>query len=533
MRKVMKLRTKFMLLVIIVVLISLGIVTFLTTSWMTRNIENEAKTNIMNVAEITAHSKEIITELKRKDPDKKIGPYVDLQLKSLDQIQYIIVADMNGIRYSHPISNRIGEKFIGGDEQKVLQYGDTYISEATGTLGKALRAFTPIYDDESSKQIGFVSVGTLIERVSHLKVLAVRFFIFMAMGGLGIGIIGAFILANNIKKILLGLEPDEISRLYYEKSSILNAIHEGLLAIDCNNRITLINDSALKILKIKDKFNKEDLLGKDVEDFIPTTRLKEVLESGVSEFDRVQKLDDAVIMTNRVPVKDREKVVGAVASFRDKTELTHLAEELTGVRQIVEALRANNHEFMNKLHTILGLLFMEDIEEAKKYITKITDKQQKLVNFITSKLQDPTIAGLLLGKFSRADEKDIYFKVDEDSKLNKSHGTINSSILVTIIGNLVENAMEAVNKHAGSEKYVYLLIREEEDGIEIEVEDSGVGIDEHNLDNVFKRGYTTKAGSEGMGLAIVKEIIDSFGGVININSEVNVGTVFNVYLPKK
>jgi sensor histidine kinase regulating citrate/malate metabolism len=532
MQKVMKLRTKFMLLVIIVVLISLSIVTVLTTSWMTKNIENEARTNIMNVGEMTAHSKEIISELKRKDPDKRIGAEIDLQLKSLDQIQYIIVADMNGIRYSHPNPDRIGEKFIGGDEKRVLQKGETYISEATGTLGKALRAFTPIYDEESGKQIGFVSVGTLTERVGNLKILAVRFFILMALWGLGIGIVGAFLLANNIKKILLGLEPDEISRLYHEKIGILDAVHEGLVAIDKNNRITLINDSALRILQVKDKYKKSELLGKDVEDFIPNTRLKEVLESGISEYDREQKINDTVIMTNRVPVRDRGKVIGAMASFRDKTELIHLAEELTGVRQIVDALRANNHEFMNKLHTILGLLFMEDTEEAKGYITKITDKQQKLVNFITSKVQDSTIAGLLLGKFSRASEMDVYFKIDEASSLEKSHGTISSSTLVTIIGNLVENAMEAVNKRGGSEKYVYVMIKEEEEGIEIEVEDSGIGIDEQNLEVIFKRGYTTKEGSEGVGLATVKETIDNLGGFIGINSEVNVGTVFNVYLPK-
>lgn len=532
MRKVMKLRTKFMLLVIAVVLISLTIVTMLTTSWMTKNIESEVRTNIMNVAEMTAHSKEIITELKRKDPDKRIGADIDLQLKSLDQIEYIVVADMNDIRYSHPNPNRIGEKFIGGDEERVLKKGDTYISEATGTLGKALRAFAPIYDDESGRQIGFVTVGTLTERVGDLKILAVRFYILMALWGLGIGIVGAFLLANNIKKMLLGLEPDEISRLYHEKISILDANHEGLVAIDSNNRITLINDSALNILQLKGKYTKTELLGKDVEEFIPTTRLKEVLESGVSEYDREQKINDTVIMTNRVPVRDGGKVIGAMASFRDKTELIRLAEELTGVRQVVDALRANNHEFMNKLHTILGLLFMEDIEEAKSYIAQITDRQQKLVNFISGKVQDPTIAGLLIGKFSRAREMDVYFKIDEASKLEKSHGNINSNTLVTIIGNLVENAMEAVNKRGGSEKYVYVMIKEEEEGIEIEVEDSGVGIEHQNLELIFKRGYTTKEGSEGVGLAIVKETIDNLGGFISINSEINAGTVINVYLPK-
>ena len=532
MRKPLKLQTRFTLLVIIVVLISLSIVITFTTSWMTRNIEDEVRTNIINVANMTAHSKEIITELKKKDPNKKIGPYVDSLLTSLNQIQFIVIADMEDTRYSHPDVEKIGKKVMGGDEERVIDKGESYTSEARGTLGRSMRALTPIYD-ENNKQIGFVIVGTLIENIEKSKALALQFFLLMGALGLVIGILGAVLLANSIKKSLLGLEPQEISRLYNEKISIMDALHEGLIAIDDDSKITMINDSAVKIMHLEDKHSKSELIGQHVEEVIPTTRLQGVMETGISEYDKEQNINDTVIMTNRVPIKDNGKIKGAIATFRDKTELTRLAEELTGVKQIVDALRANNHEFMNKLHAILGLLFMDEVEEAKKYITTITNKQQKLVDFISSKVKDPTIAGLILGKFSRANEMDIDFKIDEASWLKKYHSNINSSTLLAIIGNLIENAMEAVNRGSKNNKYVYMRIEENETSIEIEVEDSGIGIKEENLEKIFQRGYTTKPGSGGVGLDIVKEAVENLGGTIQVNSEVNEGTIFSVYLPKK
>ena len=532
MKKIMKLQTKLTLLIIIVVFASVSIIIFFVTSWMTTNIESEVKTNIMNVAEIVAHSPEVKKALEMKDKNKIIGVDIDTLLKEVNQIEYIIVVDMDEIRYSHPDPQLIGEKFVGGDDIRVLKNGETYISEATGTLGESLRAFTPIFDMDNNKQIGFVAVGTLTQSIATSKHKAVIYLIFITLGSLIVGIIGAFLLARNIKRTLLGLEPQEITKLYNEKMSIIDAIHEGLVAIDKHGQITLINDSALKILQLENKYNKDQIIGQKMDVLFPTTRLLSITELGIPEYDKEQNVNDTLIMTNRVPIKDSQKVIGAIATFRDKTEVTQLAEELTGVKQILEALRANNHEFMNKLHVILGLIHIGELEEAKKYITNITEKKQKLLSEVTNKIKNPTIAALILGKFSRAKELKINLIIDEATNLENNIRNISNNVLVTIIGNLIENAMEAASKSIKEDRYVNVRIQEATKEIRIEIKDSGVGIEKEYINTIFERGYTTKLGSSGVGLSLVKDAIDNFKGQITVVSQLNEGTIITVILPR-
>ncbi|MCJ7690103.1 MAG: ATP-binding protein [Clostridiaceae bacterium] len=533
MRKAIKLQTKITLLIIIVVAMSISVIIFFVASRMTRNIESKAKTNVMNVAQMMAHSKVVSIALDKKDPDKAIASYVNMQCKTLTQVEYITVADMEGIRYSHPNAEMIGKKFVGGDEYRVVENGDTYVSEATGTLGKSLRAFVPIFDSENNRQIGFVCVGTLTNSIENAKHTTILYIIIISLGGLAVGIIGAFLLANNIKNILLGLEPEEITRRYNEKMGIIDAIYEGLIAVDSKGQITLINDSAIDILDFKNMINKIDIIGQSIEDIFPTTHLVTVLKTGVCEFDKEQRINNTIIMTNKIPIVDKGKIIGAIATFRNKTNVTKMAEELTGVKQIVDALRANNHEFMNKLHVILGLIYMGGLEEAKKYITNITVKRQKLLSLVTNKIKDPTIAALILGKISRAKELGIHLVISEEVNLASTHKNIDSNDLITIIGNLIENGLESVNKCDNENKFVKVRIEEFDDRIEIEVEDSGVGIEAENINKIFKRGYTTKPGSEGVGMALVKETIENLKGEIVINTERNNGCTVAVILSKE
>jgi two-component system, CitB family, sensor kinase len=529
MRKAMKLQTKITLLVIIVVFISISIIMSFVVSWMTGNIENKARTNIMNVAETMAHSREIVDELKAKDPNKKIAPYVDMQLKNLEQIEYIIVADSEGTRYSHPNPEMIGKKFAGGDEYKVVKNGETYISEATGTLGKALRAFAPIYDEESKKEIGFVSVGTLTESIETAKHTAILYIILIGLGGLLAGAIGAFLLANSIKNTLMGLEPDEIAKLYNEKMGMLDAIHEGLVAVDAEARITLINDSALNILHFENSINKDNIIGQNVEMVIPNSRLFNVLETGKSEFEEEQRINNTLIMTNRVPIISRGKVVGAIASFRDKTEVTKLAEELTGVKKLAWSLRAQNHEFMNKLHTISGLIQLEEYDEALQFISDVAKVRSNISNILTENIKDASISALLLAKYNKAEECRVKLKIDESSRLTRLPEHITPEEIISIVGNLIENSLDEV-KNDGS-GLVYIKILQNEDFLNIVVKDNGGGIPIEHRENIYKQGFSTKDGQRGHGMYIVKRIIDESNGTINF--DVDEGILWDITIPMK
>jgi two-component system, CitB family, sensor kinase len=527
MKKAMKLQTKLTILVIIVVFVSITIIIPFVASWMTENIESKARTNIMNVAEMTAHSREIVDALEAKDPNGKIGPYVNMQLKNLEQIEYIIVADREGIRYSHPNPEMIGKRFVGGDEYRVEQKGETYISEATGTLGRSLRAFTPIYDSENKREIGFVSVGTLTHSIERAKHTAILYIILIGFGGLLAGIVGAFLLANNIKNTLLGLEPEEITKLYNEKMGILDAIHEGLVAVDHRARITLINDSALSILHLENRVDKKDIIGLNVEEVIPNTRMVNVLETGESEFEKEQRIHNTIIMTNRIPIMNRGKVVGAIATFRDKTEVTRMAEELTGVKKMAWSLRAQNHEFMNKLHTISGLIQLGDYDEALEFISGIVKSRKNISNILTENIKDSSVSALLLSKYNKAEECRVKLKIDKDSKLTKLPEYMTSDEIVSVLGNLIENSLDEV-KNDGT-GLIYVKIVENENFLNIVVKDNGGGIPVEYREKIYEQGFSTKDGQRGHGMYIVKQIIDESNGIIKF--DVDEGTLWDITIP--
>lgn len=525
-KKPMKLQTKLTILIIIVVFMSISIIIFSVASWMNRDIESEAKTNVMNVAEMVAHSTEIIDALKIKDPNRNIAPYIDMQLKTLEHIEYIIVADTEGIRYSHPNSNMIGKKFMGGDELSVLKKGETYISEATGTLGKSLRAFAPIYD-ENNGEIGFVCVGTLIQSIGEAKHMAILYIILTSFVGLTVGIVGAFLLSNNIKNTLLGLEPDEITKLYNEKMGILGAIHEGLIAVDNKGDITLINDSALNIVHYENNIDKNDIIGKNIEEIFPTTRLNTVLETGECEFEKEQIINNTVIMTNRIPINDRGKVVGAIATFRDKTEVTRLAEELTGAKKMAWSLRAQNHEFMNKLHTIARLIQLEEYDEALQFISDVAKSRNEISSILTQRIKDPSLSAILLSKYNKAEESRVKFKIDEESNLKSLPKHMTSEGIVSIVGNLIENSLDAVSNDGNGE--IYIKIEEKKDFLQIRVRDNGPGIKEEYIDKIYEQGFTTKEGQRGHGMYIVRKIIEEANGRIEV--KLDKGVIWDITIP--
>lgn len=529
-KKQFKLQTQITIFTIIIVVIAIYTTIYFTTRWIMSSIQQEINTNIMNIAKVIANSPNVVEEMKSGDYyQNTIQPFVKKILTDTNQVEIIVVADMEGLRYAHPNPQRLGEKFVGGDELRVVKTGESYISEATGTMGTSIRAFVPIYDWQNHQQLGFVMVGNLTQTVAEIKKQRVITIILASFVGLFLGIIGAILLANSIKKNLLGLEPEEIAKLYVEKKGMLEAIHEGVIAIDSDEKITLINDSARKLLRIEET----DIIGEKVTKLFPTSRLPEVLKTGVAEYDREQMVNDTIIISNRVPIENGEKTVGAIATFRDKTMITRLAEEVTGVKQIVEALRANTHEFMNKLHVILGLIEIKEFEEAKKYIIHTSKNQQQIMTLVMGKIKDPTIAGLLLGKISRAKELGITMNITSDSYLEKREGKITSSILITILGNLIENAMEAIGLSEKEERVIEVHLMESKKKIIIKVKDTGIGIPKENVSCIFERGFSTKTLSRGIGLSLVKNTVENLGGSIEVTTRVHEGTEFMAILPKE
>lgn len=517
-----KMKNKIIFLVVSLIIITLLTVGVIIERVVVARFENRLGQHALDIAHSVAEIPEIKEYVGKPNGHLVIQPIAD-EIRKKTDAEFIVVIDMNRIRYSHPVPERIGKTFVGGDEGPVLQ-GREYTSKAVGTLGPSLRALVPVYKD--GRQVGAVAVGIMITDVNAMIWSLRRWIILAIILGLVIGVIGANFLAENIKKAMFGLEPYEIATILKEREAVLESVREGILAVDKKGRITVLNNEARRLLGIY-----KDIKGEDVSLYVPNTRLKEVIKTGQAEYDQEQRILNARILTNRVPIKVNDEVVGAIASFRDMTEVRAMAEELTGVKKYVDALRVQNHEFLNKLHTISGLIQLGENDRAVEYILKVSNFHQNIISFITRRIKDPSVGGLLLGKSGRCRELGIDFNVDRDSFLGPSKN-IDSNTLVVIIGNLIENAMEAVLKVKKGKRKIYFSIFDESNRVFITVKDTGPGIPDEIKDRVFEKGFTTKKDEDGgYGLYLVKSLVESYNGEIYFDSVLGRGTEFTVNLP--
>ncbi|MDT8900572.1 DcuS/MalK family sensor histidine kinase [Anaeroselena agilis] len=521
----LNLQTKIAILVCGVVALALLVTNILITRHIAATVEAGIGENAADIARIMARSPLVIASLEGGPGTPDIRAFAK-RIRKATNVEFIVVMDMNGIRKTHPNPTIIGQHFVGGDEVAVLKEGREYTSVAKGTLGLSLRAFTPVFAADG-RQIGAVAVGILLHDIER-EIDRARSIIYLAVGvGLLVGVIGALALAANIKKTMFGLEPFAIARLVEERNATLQSVREGIIAVDKEARITVVNDEAKRILS---KAGLDvDLIGRKVTERIANTRLQEVLESGRVELDQVQNINGVEILTNRMPIKVDGQVVGAIATFRDKTEIRLLAEQLTGIRAYAEALRAQTHEFMNKLHVILGMVKMECYDQLAAYINSIAQARRTETGFVTAQIRDPVLAGFLLGKLSRARELGAELVLEPSSCLPAPADPETVHELITIIGNLVDNALDAVAN--ANRKRVALQIAYEGGELTIAVTDSGPGIDPGVSDAVFAKGFSTKADDRGLGLYLVKCSLDRLGGRVSLAAGDDGGARFTITIP--
>lgn len=522
----LKLSTIIILLVCLVVLVSLLITDLLITDYTGENIRNQLEEKATIISRTVAESQIVKKGLQGEVDQDKIQEYA-MTIQEKSNVLFVVVMDMNGIRMSHPVPGRIGKHFVGGDEDRVLQ-GEEYISTSMGTLGKSLRAFTPIYD-ENQKQIGAVAVGISLKAVqdsiqqSHKRVIIGSIF------GMLVGIIGAFLLAKYIKSSLFGLEPHVIARIHEERNRMLYSVREGIIAIDKENTIVLVNKSARQIFQRAGLMNQEPV-GMKSNDFLPGTMLNQVLKEEVTDLDEEQTINGVSIITNRVPLVVKDQVVGAIATFRDKTEVNQLAEQLTGVQTYANALRAQSHEFMNQLHVLLGLIKMEDYEEVNHFISKLVQHQAHEVGNVTSYIKDPTVAGFMIGKMSAARESHVHLTIECKTEIPQPKNSENSHDLITILGNLIDNAVDSV--WGSTQKQIDVSLSYIDELLTIKVADTGKGILQNTYEEIFQKGVSTKEGNHrGFGLYLTKQSVEKMEGSIDVDSDAEQGTTFTLIIP--
>jgi two-component system, CitB family, sensor histidine kinase MalK len=485
--------------------------------------------HVENIANIISTSQTIIKEIQNPTPQNIASIQATTeQSRALTQTDFIVIFNMQGVRYSHPNKNEIGQFIVGGDEQRALN-GESYTSIAKGTLGNSIRAFRPIINDKN-QQIGVVLVGQTLKKINHLASRASQPIWLSLFASLTIAIILAYLLSRNIKKTLYGLEPMQMAQLFEERNAIIRTVKEGIVVINRNGLITQVNNEAIRILRIEN--DKENIIGLPVDDIFPNTRLHEVMMSESAEYDCEQNINGVVILTNRTPLFVNNVLVGAIASFRDMTEVRKLAENLTGVNRYADALRSQSHEFNNKLHVIYGLAFNDNKLELIDYLEKIIGNQQAESKVVSQYIKDPIIAGFLNSKFSRARELNVTLGFNIDGILAPITDISVTHSLVTILGNLIDNGLDAVQFLDDKQIKVSLFI--DNTNFEIKIDDNGEGISETDIQFIFQKGYSTKGNNRGFGLYLVLASIDELDGHIQLcDSDNKKGTCFKVLLPLK
>lgn len=516
------LRISLIIMSVIIILISVFIVSFFSINTVMDFTDKSKGDYAMSLAKIVADMDYIKKALGEENPSESIEPFVE-KIRSNTEAEFIVVMNMESIRYSHSNPELIDKTFTGGDEGKAKQ-GHAYVSKAVGVSGPSLRAFVPIFDGD--KQIGIVAVGffddslqktlsSLINPIRSAMVLSII-----------AGILGAYVLTGHIKKEIFGLEPSEIAMILKERQTMIESMKDGIISIDKNGNINVINNEAKRILGIPDEIS---IIGKPIEEHIPNTRLKIVMETRKAEYDKEQIINKCIIITNRVPIIVDNTVVGAMAFFKDKTDVYKIAEELTGVKEYTQALRARSHEFLNKLQTVAGLIELGETRKAIDVISAASTIQQDQMDILVRQLKFPEIVGILLGKISMAKEEGIELSVTEDSHLDKLPFYFNVDNVITILGNLLQNSIECLKYLQIDRKRISLGVYE--DGyIKIIVKNNGPRIPENLINKIMERGFTTKANGQGIGLYLVKNIVSSVGGTLNIESD-EMETIFSIFIP--
>ncbi|MBN9327289.1 MAG: hypothetical protein BGO38_13670 [Cellulomonas sp. 73-145] len=478
------------------------------------------------IARTVASMPEIVTALADPSPARVIAPVAE-RVRRATGAAFIVVADRQGIRYSHPNPQLIGTSLLGDpaeDPQSVLA-GNTFTGVETGSLGRSMRAKVPIVAPDGAV-VGLVSVGVLEAHVSSELAARLPESSVPPLLGLGLGALGALLLARRVKRQTFGLEPREIAALLEQREAMLHSIREGALTIDPAGRVTLVNDEATRLIDID-----TSALGRRLDELAPAGRLRDVLTGKVQGLDEVVLVGDRVVVVNRMPVEVHGKSVGAVVTLRDRTELDGLLDELADVRTMADALRAQEHEFANRLHVIGGLLELERYAEAVRFVNASSSLHQELAGALVGRIGEPIVSALLLGKASVASERGVTLRVEMVEEVPA--GLVDPQSLVTILGNLVDNALDSAAQ-GGPGGRVEVSIGLDGPELELRVHDSGPGIDPAVSAEIFRDGFTTKVARgngrrRGLGLALVSQAVHRLGGRIVVDNAD--GAVFTVTLP--
>ena len=493
--------------------------------------------NLQNISETIATSPSFMeNDIQNGTAQDQVNlmRYLDSLKKSLYDVDVISIVNKNNQRFYHTNHSLIGTQYNGEQPDFSPVEKTFYIVNTNGPSGAQRRAYSALYS-ETGEYLGFIMVIILTEHVNENITQIITTYAILAVVAIVIELFITSRISKSIKNSLLGYEPDTISAMYLVRDNILESLKEGVIAVDKNGTILFTNNSAVKML---DKSSTAtEFIGKNIEQIKNGNVIKTVLNGTEKEFGiQGQRMDGTDVIIDRIPIKHEEDPIDTICILHDRAEYTKLMEDLAGTRYLVDSMRANNHDFTNKLHVILGLIQMEMYDQATSYIENITMVQRASISKIMNCISEPALAALLIGKTARAAELNVKFTLRDGSHFSNTDMHIPTEVLITVIGNLIENAFESMNAkepNPSNPNELIIGLFSKEDYILITVDDTGLGISEENKQRIFENGFSTKGENRGTGLYQVKTMVENLGGLITVDSQENVGTSFFVYFSKE
>ncbi|WP_406324593.1 ATP-binding protein [Streptomyces niveus] len=482
--------------------------------------EETAKRQVTATARAMADSPSVREAIRSDDPSAALQPYAE-HVRVDTGVDFVTIMKPDGTRWTHPDPQLIGLPFIGTTGPALL--GKTFTETYTGTLGPSTRAVTPIKDD--GRITGLISVGITVDRISSQLEEQVKILALAAGGALALGGVGTYVINARLRRHTHGMNAGELSRMHDYHEAALHAVREGLLMLDGRRRIALINDGGQELLGLDDS-----AVGRNIDELGLPAPLVGALLASEPRVDEVHMTADRIVVVSTRPVIGGERR-GTVATLRDHTELQALSGELDSERGFTQALRSQAHEAANRLHTVVSLIEMGRVDEAVEFATAELELAQVLTDRVVGAVAEPVLAALLLGKAAQANERGVELVLAEDSRIDD--GVLPPSLaareLVTMLGNLIDNAMDAAQGTDGARVTVTALVEDGE--LLLRVRDTGPGVAPGDMEEVFRRGWSTRGAERGLGLALVRQAVHRARGTVELTPGRAGGAEFTVRLP--
>jgi len=493
-------RQIFVLQTVLVVLL-VGLVAALV-GWLLRNtLTDEYGERALAIARTVAADPEVVAAVAAKQSGGALQREV-LDLTARTGALFVVVTDDHGIRLAHPEASQVGA-LVSTDPSEALAGREVVSAVETGTLGQSVRSKTPVLGPGGAV-IGEVSVGYAVTApAGETRRLFTLLGVFTVAAML-LGLAASWLLSRRLRRLTHGVEPRELTEMLYGQEAVLHGIGEGVLAVDGQRRISVRNAEAERLLGIPLP------VGAPADELAVSPRVHLALREPPAD-NVLAVAGERVIVVNSRPVRRDDRALGTVLTFRDRTDLDMLTRELDSVRSLTDGLRAQRHEYSNRLHTLSGLLQLDHRAEAMEYLQTLTETGAGRPSGIDGAVADPYLSALLLAKTEQAREKDVELRLTEDSWVP---GTVDDPVAVTtVLGNVLDNALRAAQLAARRPAWIEVTLLADGATLHLSVQDSGPGVAAELRETVFDEGVTTKlTPGHGLGLALARHEARSRGG---------------------